>query len=183
MKDGRAAYIALKHHYLGADQVNEQALDAEVMLQNTIYTGRNYFTFEHYCTLHSQQHGILSGLQDHGHSGIDEASKVVHLNNRIKDTALKGAKLAMLADVGDRKYFATTVAYYKSVLTNHRESHSCKPDVNITGFGSGCGGRGSQNKTVKAGVAACTARSVKKMANGATGHPSQRKMCNSGTTK
>ena len=81
-------------------------------------------SFKHYCTLHSQQHEILRGLQAHIHSGIDEASKVRHLNNKIKDTALEGAKLAMLADVGDRKYFATTVAYYKRVLTNHRANRS-----------------------------------------------------------
>ena len=119
-----------------------------------IYTGRNRFTFEHYCTLHSQQHEILRGLQAHRHSGIDEASKVRHLNNRIKDTSLEGSKLATLADVGNSKDFATTVAYYKSVLTNCRANHSRKPEVNIAGFGSGSGGRGGQNKTrqVRGGV-------------------------------
>ena len=117
------------------------------MLQNTIYTGRNRFTFEHYCTLHSQQHDILRGLQVHGHSGIDEASKVRHLNNRIKDTALEGAKLSTLADVGNSKDFSTTLAYYRSVLTNHRAKRSRKPDVNISGFESVRGGRGGQNKT------------------------------------
>ena len=75
-KDGREEYLALKHHYLGADHVNHQASAADAMLQNTIYTGRNRFTFEHYCTLHSQQYVILHGLQGHGHSVIDEASKV-----------------------------------------------------------------------------------------------------------
>ena len=116
-------------------------------MQNKIYTGRNRFTFEHYCMLQSHQHEILRGLQAHGHSGIDEASKVRHLNNGIKDTALEGSKLATLADLGNCKDFATTVAYYKCVLTNHRADHSRKPDVNITGFGSGRGGRGGQNKT------------------------------------
>ena len=53
-KYGRAASVALKYHYLGADHMNQQASAAEGMLQNTIYTGRNRFTFEHYCTLHSQ---------------------------------------------------------------------------------------------------------------------------------
>ena len=81
------------------------------MLQNTTYTGRNQFTFKHYCTLHSQQHEILRGLKSHGNSGIDEASKVRHLKNGIKDTALEGAKLATLAEVGNSKDFATTVAY------------------------------------------------------------------------
>ena len=59
---------------------------------------------------------------------------------------LEGDKLATLADVENRKDFAKTVAYYRSVITNHRENHSCKPDVNIAGFGSGRGGRGGQNK-------------------------------------
>ena len=54
---------------------------------------------------------ILQGLQSHGHSVIDEASKVRHLNNGIKDTTLEGAKLAMLEDVGNSKDFVTTVAY------------------------------------------------------------------------
>ena len=90
-KDGMAAYVALKHHYVGENHVNQQALAAEGMLQNTIYAGRNWFTFEHYCTLHSQQYEILCGLQAHGNSGIDEASKVRYLNNGIKDTALEGA--------------------------------------------------------------------------------------------
>ena len=31
-KDFRSAYVALKHHYLGADHVNQQALAAEGML-------------------------------------------------------------------------------------------------------------------------------------------------------
>ena len=60
-KDGRAAYVVLKHQYLGADHVNQQAPAAEGMLQNMIYTGRNRFTFKHYCTLHIQQHEILRG--------------------------------------------------------------------------------------------------------------------------
>ena len=130
-----------------ADNVNQQASDAEGMLQNTIYTGRNRFTFKHYCTLHSQQNEILSGLQAHGHSGIDEASKFRYLNNGIKDTALAGDKLDALEDIRNSKDFAKTVAYYKSVLTNHRANRSCKPDVNIAGFVSVCGGRGGQNKT------------------------------------
>ena len=40
----------------------------------------------------------------------------------------------------------------------------------------------SKNKFVKAGVAAGTARSVKRTETGATEHPSRRKMWNSGTT-
>ena len=146
-KNGRAAYVALKHHYLGADHVNQQASAAEGMMQNTIYTGKNWFTFEHYCTLHSQQHEILCGLQAHGRSGINEDSNVRHLNNGIKDTALERTKLATLADFGNSKDITTTVAYYKSVLTNHRTNHSRKLDVNIAGFGSGHGGREGQNKT------------------------------------
>ena len=63
------------------------------------------------CTLHSQQHEILRGLKSHGNSGIDEASKVRHLNNRIKGTSLEGSKLAMLEDVRNSKDFVTTVAY------------------------------------------------------------------------
>ena len=54
--------------------------------------------------------------------------------------------MATLADVGNSKDFATTVAYYKIVLTNHRANHSRKPDVNIAGFGSGRSGRGGQRK-------------------------------------
>ena len=82
----------LKHHYLGADHVNQQASDAEGVLQNTTYTGRNRFTFEHYCTLYSHQHEIMCVLKVHGHSGIDEASKVRLIKNGIKYTALEGAK-------------------------------------------------------------------------------------------
>ena len=182
MKDSRAAYVAIKHQYVGADHVNQQASDAEGILQNTIRTGRNRFTFKHYCTLHSQQHEILHRLQAHGNSGIDDTSKVRHLNNGIKDTALAGAKLATLSEVGNKKDFSTTLAYYRSVLTNHRAKRSRKPDVNISGFESVRGGRGGQKKTVKVGVAAGTARSVNRMATGATNKTFRRKMWNSGTT-
>jgi hypothetical protein len=76
-KDGRAAYKALHTHYLGVNNVDSLSTAAWSKLNNTRYFGeKRNFTFEHYVRIHTDQHAILKGLEEHGHHAIDERSKV-----------------------------------------------------------------------------------------------------------
>ena len=79
----------LHDHYLGANNVNNIASDAEYKLSNVHYQGeKKRWTFEKYASLQVDQHSILNGLKDHGHCGIDRGSEVRYLLSGIKTQSL-----------------------------------------------------------------------------------------------
>ena len=72
-QNGQLAYMALKTHYLGPNNMNHQANEAETKLKDSSYHGeRNHWNFEKYICMHQDQHTILEGLVEHGYAGIDE---------------------------------------------------------------------------------------------------------------
>ena len=75
-RDGRSAFLALVNYFLGLNNVNNWAVQAEQKLMNTTYHGETrHWNFERYVTIHQEQHMILEGLMQHGHAGKDERSK------------------------------------------------------------------------------------------------------------
>ena len=67
-RDGRKAYREMWDHFLGPDNVDNMASEAERLLVATHYSGeRKRFNFEHYVTIQKDQHHILEGLKEHGH--------------------------------------------------------------------------------------------------------------------
>ena len=74
--DGQSAFLALVNHFLGPNNIENMAAQAEQKLMNTTYCGETRrWNFERYITVHQEQHTILEGLMQHGHTGIDECSK------------------------------------------------------------------------------------------------------------
>jgi hypothetical protein len=84
-RDGRAAFLGLKEHYLGASNVDSMASKAASKLNQSVYQRENRrWTFEKYVRLHVDQHAILEGLKDQNYSGFDERIKVSFLLAGIK---------------------------------------------------------------------------------------------------
>ena len=87
-RNGRMAYRALKNHYLGPNNTNHQANEAEAKLKDSSYHGEKCrWNFERYVHMHQDQHTILPSLVHHGYAGIDERSKVRHLLDRSRLTS------------------------------------------------------------------------------------------------
>jgi hypothetical protein len=63
--DGHGLITALYKHYLGLNNINNQASAAEYVLNMTTYTGEmHHWNFEKHATLHKKQHGILESLME-----------------------------------------------------------------------------------------------------------------------
>ena len=92
-RDGRMAFLALKNHFLGANNVDNMSARAERQLRGNPYSGeKRRWNFEKYVKLQKDQHTILEGLMEHGYAGIDNRSKVRHLLDGIKTTSLDTVK-------------------------------------------------------------------------------------------
>ena len=116
-RDGRKAFKNLKDHYLGKNNVDHLASQAERKLQHTSYTneGRRW-NFEKYVRVHVEQHQILTELKDHGYSGIDERSKVRYLLEGINTTALDTVKTQILSSADLRNDFGAAVNLFQDFL-------------------------------------------------------------------
>lgn len=70
-RNGRLAFQALYNHYLGPNNVDNLANDAERKLQSTTYTGeKRNWNFEKYVSTHVEQFNVLENLKEYGHTGI-----------------------------------------------------------------------------------------------------------------
>ena len=69
-QNGHLAYMVLKTHYLGPNNMNHQVNKAKTKLKDSSYHGeRHRWNFEKYVCMHQDQHTILEGLVE---AGIDE---------------------------------------------------------------------------------------------------------------
>ena len=95
--------MALKTHYLGPNNMNHQANEAETKLKDSSYhSKRHHWNFEKYICMHQDQHTILQGLVEHGYAGIDKRSKVHHLLDGVKTNELDTAKGQIWASPGSK---------------------------------------------------------------------------------
>ena len=95
---GRKAYSELWDRFLGPDNVDIMASEAERLLIATHYSDEhNRFDFERYMKIQKDQHQILEGLKEHGHVGINIRSQVRHLIASIKITELDAFKAQIMA--------------------------------------------------------------------------------------
>jgi hypothetical protein len=68
-RDGRMANNGLYQHFLGPNNVDNMATQAEDKLKNTVYNGEQHrWDFERYVNVHKQQHSIMEGLTEHGYN-------------------------------------------------------------------------------------------------------------------
>ena len=116
-RDGRMAFLGLRGHYLGTNNVDNMSTSAEHKLQNTAYHGeKRRWNFEKFVRIHVDQHQILNGLVQHGYSGIDERSKVRLLLNGIKTRSLDIVKTTIMADPTLRSDFDRCVNLFKDFI-------------------------------------------------------------------
>jgi hypothetical protein len=144
-KNGRAAYLALYQHYLGASNADNVQSRAENKLQNTFYTGeRRRFTFEKYVQVHKDQHTSLQALEEFGYPRLDDRTKVRHLINGIRTKELDAAKGQVWASATLRSDFDGCVDLFKTFLEQQSASTATNLNVSSTNTrgGRGRGGRG-----------------------------------------
>jgi hypothetical protein len=112
-KDGGRAFLLLWDHFLGPNNVDNMASEAEAKLGSVIYTGeRKKWTLETYVQIHTEQHAVLNGLTDYGYSGIDNGTKVRKLMAGIKTDALDTVKAAVLASSSLRTNYPDMFTLY-----------------------------------------------------------------------
>ena len=154
-RDGRRAFINLKDHYLGKNNVDHLASQAERKLQNTSYTneGRRW-NFEKFVRTHVEQHQILTELKDHGYSGIDERSKVRYLLDGINTTTLDSVKTQILASTDLRNDFTASVNLFQDFLKQTKTAKDPRTS-NVSSVG-----RTQPTKTAKSGSNATNSTDV-----------------------
>ena len=90
---------------------------AEAKLKDTSYSGeKRRWNFEKYVKTHVDQHAILTGLVEHGYSGINDWSKVRHLMAGIKTKVLDPVKTQIMASAALRNDFDACVNLYKDFI-------------------------------------------------------------------
>ena len=111
---GRIYYRDLWDHFLGLDNVDNMASEAERLLVAMHYSGeRKRFNFERYVKIQKDQHHILEGIKEHGHVGIDPRSQVRHLTEGIKITQFYAVKAQIMATASLRTDYDGCVSLYK----------------------------------------------------------------------
>ena len=109
--------MGLKNQYIGKNNVDNISSRAEAKLKDTSYSGeKRRWNCEKYVKTHVNQHSILTGLSEHGYSGIDDWSKVQHLMTSIKTKVLDPVKTQIMASAKLRKYFDACVNLYKDFI-------------------------------------------------------------------
>ena len=139
-RDGRKAFMAMYDHYLGPNNANAQANEAEKELHNAAYTGeKRRWNFERYISHHLSQHNILARLKDEGlHPGLNERSKVRLLIDGIKTDALDSVTSAIMISPDLMNDFARTSRLYLDFIAARRTKTSQgKREFNISGVGAG----------------------------------------------
>ena len=116
-RDGRLAFVGLKDHYLGANNVDNMSSIAEKKLQTIKYSGeKRRWNFEKFVRLHIDQHSILEGLVEHGYSGIDARSKVRYLLAGIGTNRLDTVKTRIMSDAALRNDFHACVNLFQDFI-------------------------------------------------------------------
>jgi hypothetical protein len=133
-RDGRKAYLALYAHYLGPNNVDNMASQAESKLNSTVYNGeQRRWNFERYVNVHKQQHSIMEGLVEHGYVGIDPRSKVRFLIEGIKTDKLDSVKTRIYSDATLRSDFDACVTLYQDFIKQMSSKSKGNPrDVNVS---------------------------------------------------
>jgi len=107
-KDGRAAYMSLRNHYLGSSHQAKILTDAERIIDTTFYDGeKRGFTFERYCQMHKQAHVDLSDYKD----PYNEPKKVRKFIRGIRAPSLQAPAAFVLGSEAHMADFDMCVNY------------------------------------------------------------------------
>ncbi|KAI2496193.1 hypothetical protein MHU86_18332 [Fragilaria crotonensis] len=131
------AFNGLYQHFLGPNNVDNMATQAEDKLKNTVYNGeQRRWDFERYVNVHKQQHSIMEGLVEHGYTGIDPRSKVRFLLDGIKTDKFDAVKTRIMSDERLRSDFDLCVTLYQDYIRQTSKSKT-NATVNISEMKSG----------------------------------------------
>ena len=131
-RDGRKSYRDLWDHFLGLDNVDNMASEAERILVATYYSGEcKRLNFERYVKIKKDQHHILEGLKEHGYVGIYSRSQVRHLIQGIKINEFDLVKDQIMATASLRTDYNRCVSLYKTFIDHSKKVSP--PDRNISG--------------------------------------------------
>jgi hypothetical protein len=140
--NGMLAFQLLYHHYLGPNNVDNMAGEAEKVLLTVAYHGEQHqWNFEKYALMHLKQHLILEALMAHGCTGIDPESKVRHLIAVIKTTQLDAVRTRIIPDENLRVDFSHCVTLYKDFVK--QSSQTTKAQLGFAAMSVNDGGRGT----------------------------------------
>jgi hypothetical protein len=129
-RDGRLAFLGLKSHFLGVNNVDNMSSAAEAKLKSTTYKGETrQWNFEKYVKVHVDQYAILEGLKEHGYSGLDPRSRVRHLMAGIHTNKLDAVKNQILASPEMRVDFDRVVNLYQDSI--EQTKHDQGRDITI----------------------------------------------------
>jgi hypothetical protein len=141
--DGRAAYLAVKLHYLGEAFQSRICAAADKVLDGTFDGKARTFTFERYC---KRLNNAFTDLEQSGET-VDVERKIRVLLRGITDPTLDVAKNQVLATAALRTTFESAVNYIaqftdqKSSLDSNRSRNFSSLQMQ-RGRGSGAAGRG-----------------------------------------
>jgi hypothetical protein len=120
-KYGRRAFLLLWNHFLGPNNIDNMASEAEAKLGSVSYTGeRKKWTWEKYVNIHAEQHAVLNGLTDYGYAGIGNGTKVRKLMAGIKTDALDTVTAAVLASTALRTNYPDVVTLYGDFIKQQK---------------------------------------------------------------
>jgi len=135
-QDGRGAFIALKDHYLGENNVNNMATALEADLEGLSYTGETRrWNFEKYVNKHVEIYNTAEDLKSHGYAGMDDASRVRRLVNGIKTDKLDSVKTRIMSDAAISKNFDRSVTLFKDFIAQ-KKSLFAPPSGQIAAAGA-----------------------------------------------
>ncbi|KAI2490202.1 hypothetical protein MHU86_24393 [Fragilaria crotonensis] len=136
-RDGRMAFHGLYQHFLGPNNVDNMAAQAEDKLKSTVYNGeQRRWDFERYVNVHKQQHSIMEGLVEHGYTGIDPRSKVRYLLDGIKTDKFDAVKTRIMSDEKLRLDFDGCVTLYQDYIRQTSKGRT-NATVNISELKTG----------------------------------------------
>ena len=125
-RDGRGAWLALWHNYLGPNNVDNMATKAERVLSTSVYHGQSSrYGIDQHILVHKAAHATLEGLMDYGYTGIDNRSKVRYLLDGIKTVKLDAPKSQIMSSAELRSDFDGCATLFKdfvaqSNMADHR---------------------------------------------------------------
>jgi hypothetical protein len=120
-KNGRRAFLLLWDQFLGPNNVDNIASEAEAKLGSVSYTGeRNKRTWEKYVQIHAAQHAVLNGITEYAYSDIDNVTKVRKPMAFMKTDALDTVKAAVLASPAFRTNYPDVVTFYGDFITQQK---------------------------------------------------------------
>ena len=145
--DGRGAFLAVWDYYLGPNNVDHMANEAEKTLSSSRYhTKGRTFNFKKLVLMHLKAHIILEGLMEHGYVDIDERSKIHHLMEGIKTKALDAAEAQIMANANLRTNFNACVTLFKDFIAQERSANGT--EWQIAAVNSAGGGNNTDDRYV-----------------------------------